>query len=76
MVEKTFPTLMTTYYRYEIALRYFPGISPQAAQRRLNNWIRGCPDLQKALEKTHFNKMGKSFTRKQVLLLEEYLGVP
>ena len=65
-----------SYYRYEIALRYFPESLPDVALRRLNYWICKNTQLKTALQDSGYRARGKTFTRAQIQLIYHFLGEP
>lgn len=66
------------YTKFSLSLRYFPDLidNPDAAVHRLRYWIDNCAPLSKALAETGYKRTNKSFTKKQVDLIIEYLGDP
>lgn len=63
------------FTKFQIALRYFPD-SPDSAVHRLRYWIDHCAPLCQALAETGYKRTSKSFTKKQIELIFEYLGEP
>ena len=63
--------------RTDIARMYFPDLKTKSAVRKLNMWIRRCPELY---ERLHANGAQFDFkqelTIKEFLLIKEYLGDP
>ncbi len=65
-----------SYSKQELAMLYFPDLSPHAAVSRLRRWIRRNPELNHALETSAAGKNAKFYTRRQVELIVEYLCEP
>lgn len=71
MEEKMFEA--KSYGRQELALRYFPAMTPDAAWRKLRRWLDVNPRLRHlARPKT----ASRTFTPRQVRLIVEELGEP
>ena len=64
------------YGRTELALLYSPDITPGAAWRRLNKWIRHYPGLEERLTAIGYSRRSRSFTPAQVQLIVDALGEP
>ena len=58
----------------ELALRYFPDSDPHVAVNHLIRWIKGCQPLVDDLNATHLSRWAKSYSPKQVALIEKYIG--
>ena len=65
-----------SYSKQELAMLYFPNLSPHAAVSRLRRWIRHNPELNQALETSAIGKNAKFYTKRQVELIVEYLCEP
>lgn len=62
--------------KQELALQYFPQSAPDTAVRHLMRWIARCPPLTEALAQTGYRNRSRFFTRRQVLLIHDFLGEP
>lgn len=60
----------------ELAMKYFPGSTPEAAARRLRRWIARIPELRKTLDQWNDCPASHFFSRKHVELITQYLGDP
>ncbi len=60
----------------ELALLYFPTITPESATNRLMRWIYSCSPLLQELEATGYHRSQKLLTSRQVALIVAHLGVP
>ena len=60
-----------------LALLYFPGSNPRIATRHLMRWINSCPPLMEELSANRLPYLAKkSFTSRQVTLINRHLGSP
>lgn len=64
------------YGRRELAAAYSPGVSPGAAWRKLDGWIRRAPGLTDRLAGAGYDGRSRTFTPAQVRLIVEALGEP
>lgn len=62
--------------KQELALQYFPEATAATAVRHLTRWMARCRPLAEALEQSGYQSRNRTFTRKQVLLIQGYLGEP
>lgn len=60
----------------EIALRYFPMAKAESAEKHLMVWVKRCKELLEELYSLGYRDSNKTFTPKQVKVIEEYLGDP
>lgn len=66
-----------TYGRTELALLYSPDITPEAAWRKLKNWIAVYPGLPKRLAQAgYLPHRQRTFTPAQVAIIVECIGEP
>lgn len=64
------------YGRTELALRYFPGNTPQAAYRKLQYCIDLYPGLRQQLEEKGYSPHLRTFLPAQVQLIFDAIGAP
>jgi hypothetical protein len=64
------------YGRTELAQQYCPNITPDAAWRKLSQWIHHFPGLDERLAANGYTSRCRSFTPAQVRLIVEALGEP
>ena len=69
-------TTMKEYGRTELAQRYCPLLTPDAAWRKLKRWIALNRDLTHELQQLGYIPSQRSFTPKMVELIFYYLGEP
>ena len=60
----------------ELAQLYFPGAPRSSALRLLHKYITTAHGLLPALEKVGYQRTSRRLTRRQVMLIFEYLGEP
>ena len=60
----------------ELAMRYYPCVSPCTAVRNLRLTLAQTPGLMQALEAAGYSKKQKLLTPRQVEIIEQHLGVP
>lgn len=65
-----------TYGRTELAQIYFPDLCPQAAFRKLNQWIDFHPTLRSELRALVTSDKTRTYTPAQVKLIFDALGEP
>lgn len=70
------PFQLRAYRKQDLALMYFPEEDKAGATRNLRRWIEQCIDLFKRLMEEGYNKRRKFYTRREVELIVEYLGLP
>lgn len=68
--------LIKNYGRTELAQLYCPDITPDAAWRKLRQWIRTFPGLEERMAAIGYTKKNRSFTPAQVRMIVEALGEP
>jgi len=64
------------YTHKELAILYFPNITPQSASSQLTRWIRRDPDLMDELNQAGYIKQQRMFTPLQLEILLDHLGEP
>ena len=69
MTDETF--VIRAYGKSELAMKYFPDLTKEAAIRKLRLWLSVNPRLRKLI-----SKKLRSYTPKQVRLIVEELGEP
>ena len=69
-------TTMKEYGRTELAQRYCPQLTPDAAWRKLKRWIALNRDLTQELQQLGYTHSQRSFTPKMVASIFYYLGEP
>ena len=69
-------TTMKEYGRTELAQRYCPQLTPDAAWRKLKRWINLNTELTAQLRELGYTPSQRSFTPKMVELIFYYLGEP
>lgn len=60
----------------ELALAYAPGLSENAARKRLRLWLGISPSLMARLQATGYRKGQRMLTPRQVKIIYEHLGEP
>ena len=68
--------MIKPYTKSELATMYFPIGSTSNALRRLNRYITTAHGLLPALEQVGYQRTSRRLTRRQVMLIFEYLGEP
>ena len=68
--------IIRPYTKSELATMYFPIGSTSNALRRLNRYINHAHGLLPALLATGYRVNDRHFTRRQVMIIFEYLGEP
>ena len=63
--------VIKSYGKGELAMKYFPYLSPEAARKKLRNWLNINPRLRNLKP-----KRAKDFTPKQVKTIVKELGEP
>ena len=69
-------TTMKEYGRTELAQRYCPLLTPDAAWRKLKRWINLNTELTAQLRELGYTPSQRSFTPKMVEHIFHYLGEP
>ena len=64
------------YKKFELAKLYFPEQSKHVALNHLMRMVNHCPPLLEALRREGYERLAKTFTMRQTLLIYEYLGEP
>jgi len=64
------------YKKFELPKLYFPGQSKPVALNPLMRMVNHCPPLLEALQREGYERLAKTFTMRQTLLIYEYLGEP
>ena len=67
---------MKEYGRTELAQRYCPQLTPDAAWRKLKRWINLNTELTAQLRELGYTPSQRSFTPKMVSCIFYYLGEP
>ena len=67
---------MKEYGRTELAQRYCPQLTPDAAWRKLKRWINLNTELTAQLRELGYTPSQRSFTPKMVEQIFHYLGEP
>lgn len=67
---------LRSYYKKDLALRYFPGCSGKYALRKLAGWISMSRTLDIALHDGPESPHDHIYSVRQVKLLFQYLGSP
>ena len=62
------------YKKFELAKLYFPEQSKHVALNHLMRMVNHCPPLLEALRREGYERLAKTFTMRQTLLIYEYLG--
>lgn len=69
-------TNMKVYSKRELAMLYFPGVTPKAATNRLAGWIKRSEELSRQLAEAGYKPANKLFTVRQLKIIFAYLGEP
>lgn len=64
------------YKKFEFAKLYFPEQSKHVVLNHLMRMVNHCPPLLEALRREGYERLAKTFTMRQTLLIYEYLGEP
>ena len=67
---------LRSYTKSELAQLYFPGAPRSSALRLLHKYITSAHGLLPALEKVGYQRASRRLTRRQVMIIFEYLGEP
>lgn len=68
---------MTGYlFKFDLAVAYFPTVSPRTAQRLFRRELQHNRDLWQALLNADYSPSQKRLTPRQVQLIFQYLGEP
>lgn len=69
--------VLRSYRKQELAMLYFPDADKQSATRSMRRWILQCTNLnQQLMAVTGYNPKRKFYSRREVELIVEYLGLP
>ena len=68
---KNEPFVIRTYGKTELAMKYFPNLTPESAMKRFRNWLI----INKRLKKLVSKKI-RYYTPKQVRSIIEEVGEP
>ena len=68
---KNEPFVIRTYGKTELAMKYFPNLTPESAMKRFRNWLI----INKMLKKLVSKKI-RYYTPKQVRSIIEEVGEP
>jgi hypothetical protein len=71
-MEQSFQSLTKS----ELAQLYFPGAPRSSALRLLHKYITSAHGLLPALERVGYQRASRRLTRRQVMIIFEYLGEP
>ena len=69
-------TAMKEYGRTELAQRYCPQLTPDAAWRKLKRWITLNRELTRELQNLGYTHRQRTFTPKMVGCIFHWLGEP
>lgn len=67
---------LSSLTKSELAQLYFPGAPRSSALRLLHKYITSAHGLLPALEKVGYQRASRRLTRRQVMIIFEYLGEP
>ncbi|MBQ8673269.1 MAG: DUF4248 domain-containing protein [Bacteroides sp.] len=70
------PFTPRTYLKKELAQLYAPHLHPETALKKLHRWLRLNPELHRRLYNGREGRNDQFFSKRQVLLIIEYLGEP
>ena len=59
------------YGKSELAMKYFPNLSPESASNKFRNWLRINPRLRELISRS-----SRDYTPKQVRRIVEEIGEP
>ena len=65
-----------SFTKSELAQLYFPGAPRSSALRLLHKYITSAHGLLPALERVGYQRASRRLTRRQVMIIFEYLGEP
>lgn len=68
--------VIRTYGRTELAQLYCPNLCPEAAFRKLKQWIELSPELSGGLPALGVSSRSRTYTPAQVRLIVDVLGEP
>jgi hypothetical protein len=66
----------SSHTKSELAQLYFPGAPRSSALRLLHKYITSAHGLLPALERVGYQRASRRLTRRQVMIIFEYLGEP
>ena len=64
------------YSKRELAMMYFPNLTPHAATNKLARWINSCRELDDTLRAIGYTPQRRFYSSKEVRLIVESLGEP
>lgn len=67
---------MKVYTKKELAMLYFPTLTPKAAINKLTRWINRNDDLRQQLDDVGYKPKNKYFTVRQLLIIYDFFGEP
>ena len=67
---------LSSLTKSELAQLYFPGAPRSSALRLLHKYITSAHGLLPALERVGYQRASRRLTRRQVMIIFEYLGEP
>lgn len=70
------PFQLHSYRKQELAMLYFPSQDKNGATRSLRRWIVQCPTLNERLIQEGYSIKHKFYSRREVELIVEFLGLP
>ena len=65
-----------SYSKRELAMMYFPNLTPHAATNKLARWIAHCDELSSKLRAIGYAPQRRFFSSKEVMEIVESLGEP
>lgn len=67
---------MKIFTKRELAMLYFPKVSPKVATNKLARWIRRSDELSHLLAEAGYKPANKFFTVRQLRIIYAFLGEP
>lgn len=69
--------VLRSYRKQELAMLYFPDADKKCATRSMRRWILQCKELNNQLMNVEgYNPKRKFYSRAEVALIVDYLGLP
>ena len=65
---------MKIYTKRELAMLYFPNLTPKSATNKLARWINNSEVLNRRLAAAGYQSANKYFTVRQLKILYEFFG--
>ena len=65
-----------SYSKQELAMLYFPDVTPHTATNHLMRWIHNCQPLKSRLDQLHYRRHNKYLIAEQVRVIVQFLGEP